>query len=73
MTTQIKLLMDLAESKGAKCRYTFSYNYEITFKDGSMYDGLYYDCIKALGRKKDEPKFGVRMFTGEFAMQMLGI
>ena len=50
-SVQIKLLMDLAESQGAKCRHTFSYNYELTFKDGSVYDGLYYDCLKALGHR----------------------
>ena len=47
--TQSKFLHDLAESKGAKVRFTFGYNYELTMSNGEVYDGAYYDCLKKLG------------------------
>jgi len=47
--SQCQFIKDLAASKGVTLRETFGYNYQITYADGSTYDGPYYDCLKALG------------------------
>jgi hypothetical protein len=51
MNSTYKDLVELAESKGVQCRYTFSCFYEIKFSDGSVYDGNIDDCIKTILHK----------------------
>ena len=51
MKNTFKELMQLAESKGVQCRYTFSYFYQLKFQDGSKYDGNIDDCVKTLSAR----------------------
>lgn len=47
--TQVEFLKNLASSKNVKCRFTFGYNYELTFENGTIFHSSYYDCLRKLG------------------------
>ena len=47
--TQIEFLENLATLKNVNCRFTFGYNFELTFQDGKTFHSSYYDCLRKLG------------------------
>lgn len=47
--TQCEFIANLAKVNDVKLISTTQYGYRLIFKDGKVFDGLFYDCLKKLG------------------------
>jgi hypothetical protein len=47
--TQSDFIANLAKVNNVKLVSTTQYGYRLIFKDGKIFDGLFYDCLKKLG------------------------